>query len=64
LEAELLEVEVEAAVQITNVNGDGLKAQVGIIAVEANCRAIDELRSTGHGAALYAEAEWGEIFTC
>lgn len=36
LEAEAVHVEVQAAVEIANEDGDGLKAEVGVVAIEAN----------------------------
>ena len=40
VEAKLIEIESEAAVQVTDINGDGLKTKVGIAAVEANRGAV------------------------
>src|SRR5713226_9293374 len=43
LEAELVEVKVQAVVEIANVNRNRLKAQVGIPAIQANNGAVNPL---------------------
>src|SRR5713101_721258 len=50
LEAELIEVKAQAAVEIANVDRDRLKAQVRVLAIQANSGAIYQLaRRAGHG---------------
>jgi hypothetical protein len=40
LETELAHVEIEAAIQVANIDGDGLQAQVRIPAVQPNRRPV------------------------
>jgi hypothetical protein len=47
LKAEAVDVEVEAAVEIVDVNADGLQAEVGVDAVEANGGAVEGFARVG-----------------
>src|SRR5260370_9349956 len=49
MEAELIEVEAQALLEITDENRNRLEAQVGIMAIQANGGAVVELgRRVGH----------------
>ena len=55
LKAELVHIEVEAAIQIAHINGDGLKPQVRVLPIEANRGTINPVaRRISHGPALYS----------
>ena len=54
MEAELVDVEGEAAFQIADIHGEGLQAQIGFPAVEANRGVVCPLgRRTGHEGHYY-----------
>src|SRR3989442_8907598 len=56
LEAELIEVEAQAVVEIANVNRNRLEAQVGVLAIQANNGAVGPLsRRIAHGRDYKAE---------
>src|SRR6266567_898524 len=58
LEPELFEVKVQALVEIANVNGDRLEAQVRVLAIQANGGAVSPLaRGIGHGRDYKAECD-------
>ena len=60
LESKLVHVETQAAVQIANVDGYGLKPQIRILAIQANRGAVNPfLRRVCHEQALYARRNQG-----
>src|SRR5260370_422503 len=53
LEAELIEVKAQAAVEIANVDRDRLEAQVWVLAIQANSGAANQLaRRVAHGVII------------
>src|SRR5689334_20965507 len=54
LETELVHVELEAPIQVANVDADRLQTQVRVPAVQANRRPVQPfVRRASHGPALY-----------
>jgi hypothetical protein len=57
LEAELIEVKIQAAVEIANIDRNRLEAQVGVLAIQSNSRAVNQLaRRVAHGRDYKAES--------
>ena len=53
LETELVHVELEAAIQVANIDTDGLQAQIRVPAVQANRRPVQPFMGrASHGPAL------------